>query len=412
MVKRSMVMVVAFCVAVCLCFGGQAVAKKAPEAIKVSAVLSVTGMFAGLAKQASDAYEIYVDKVNGEGGVFVKEFNKKIPIDLKIYDDESNGMKTQSQLEAANSWGAVANLGGIGCMSFEMGTPIAQKNKMVWIGPGCAGWTPHQEGNKWMFSAFFKTPFLAPLVFDMVLSMPEPRPKKVGIFEINQLDCQEAVEAWKEAAKKGGFEIVFHKKYSPGTKDFSALINGAKAAGVEILLGYPIPPEGPALVKQMKELDFSPKLVYWVRAPEASKFGPSLGALANYVTVPVAWANQLKIPGNEYLVSEYKKKYGRLPDPIVGTAYAAAQVFVAAIEKAGTLDRTAIRDAIKATDMETVAGRIMFSDQGWAKDRLVLVLQWMDGKQNIVFYNKSGEKYKSMIPLTKLKWQPKWSQRQ
>ena len=74
--KRS---VLAFCVSICLCFGGQAFAKEAPEAIKVSAVLSVTGMFAGLAKQASDAYEIYVAKVNGEGGVFVKEFNKKIP---------------------------------------------------------------------------------------------------------------------------------------------------------------------------------------------------------------------------------------------------------------------------------------------------------------------------------------------
>jgi branched-chain amino acid transport system substrate-binding protein len=394
-----------------LAFGSAVDAQAAPETIKVSAVVSLTGPMSGLATQARDAYEIYVGKVNKEGGVFVKKYNKKIPIELKVYDDESTGLKTQSLLEAANSWGAVANLGGVGCSSFEMGTPIAAKNKMVWIGPGCAGWMPHQLGNKWLFSTFFKEPFLAPMVFDMIMTMPKPWPKKVALFEINQLDCQEARLYWFQKAREVDFQIVFHEKYSPGRKDFSALITGAKAADAEILLGYPTPPEGPAIVKQMKELNYSPKLIYWVRAPEASRFGPSLGELADYVTVPVAWANSLKIPGNDYLNAEYEKRHGKSADPIVGTAYAATQVLFAAIERAGTLDRAALRDAVRATHMETVAGHISFSDQGWAKDRLNLVLQWMDGKQHIVYYNKAAGKYKDMIPLKPLKWQPKWSER-
>jgi branched-chain amino acid transport system substrate-binding protein len=410
--KRCLSTVFGVCLVVLgLVLGSGVEAQSAPETIKISAVLSLTGPMSGLATQARDAYEIYVDKINKDGGVFVKKYNKKIPIELKVYDDESSGMKTQSLLEAANSWGAVANLGGIGCSSFEMGTPIAAKNKMVWIGPGCAGWMPHQLGNKWLFSTFFKEPFLAPMVFDMIMEMPEPRPKNVALFEINQLDCQEARLYWFQKARELGFPIVFHRTYSPGMKDFSALITGAKAEGAEIVLGYPTPPEGPAIVKQMKELDYNPKLIYWVRAPEASTFGPSLGSLSNYVTVPVAWANSLKMPGNDYLNAEYKKRHNKYADPIVGTAYAATQVLFAAIESSGTLDRTAIRDAVRATHMETVAGHISFTDQGWAKDRLNLVLQWIDGEQHIVYYNKDGEKYKDMIPLKPLKWQPKWSER-
>jgi hypothetical protein len=61
--------------------------------------------------------------------------------------------------------------------------------------------------------------------------------------------------------------------------------------------------------------------------------------------------------------------------------------------------------------METVAGRIRFSPQGWAVDRLVLVLQWKDGKQNIVYYNEAGQNYKKNIPKVDLKWQPPWSSR-
>jgi branched-chain amino acid transport system substrate-binding protein len=191
----------------------------------------------------------------------------------------------------------------------------------------------------------------------MISQQPGPKPKKVAIFEINQLDAQEASTYWYEAAKKGGFEIVFHKKYPVGTKDFSALITGAKAAGAEILLAYPIPPRGPAIVKQMKALDFSPKVTYWIRAPENPAFGSALGPLSNYVTCPVAWSNQLRLPGNDYINQEHMKMLGRPGDPIVGPAYAAAQVLAAAIEKAGTLDRNGWKNKYR------------LCEQGWTEIR-------------------------------------------
>jgi hypothetical protein len=118
-----------------LAFGAQAHAA-APDAIKVSAVLSLTGPMADQGVQLKEAYEIFVTKINAAGGVFVKEYGKKLPLDLKVLDDESSGQKTQTQLEAANSWGAVANFGGLGCSSFEMGTPICQKNKMFFLRDG------------------------------------------------------------------------------------------------------------------------------------------------------------------------------------------------------------------------------------------------------------------------------------
>ncbi len=393
-----------------LCFAVNAPAA-APDTIRVSAVLSLTGPMADQGIQLKYAYEILVEKMNSAGGVFVKEYGKKIPVELKILDDESSGQKTQTQLEVANSWGAVANLGGLGCSSFEMGTPICQKNKMTWLGPGCGGWTPHQQGNEWLFSTFHKTPYFSPMVFEMILEQPEPRPKKVAMFEINQLDAQESVSYWREAAKKGGFEIVFHQKYPAGTKDFSAMITGAKAAGAEILLAYPAPPEGPAIVKQMKELDFNPKLVHFVRSPEGANFGPSLGPMADYVTLPVAWSDKYRFPEDDFVNAKFKEKTGKGPDPVAGNAYASGQILFAAIEKAGTLDRTAIRDTVKATNMMTVSGPIKFSKMGHTEDKVLVILQWMGGDRKIVYANSFGKKYPKEVPVTQLKWQPKWSER-
>jgi branched-chain amino acid transport system substrate-binding protein len=386
-------------------------AQTAPGSIKVSAVLSLTGPMADQGVQLKYGYEILVEKINGAGGVFVKQLGKKLPIELRVLDDESSGQKTQTQLEAANSWGAVANFGGLGCSSFEMGTPICQKNKMTWIGPGCAGWAPHQQGNEYLFSVFTKTPNFSPMVFEMILEQPEPRPKKYAVFQINQLDAQESMEYWTETAKKGGFQQVFHQKYPAGTKDFSAMITGAKAAGAEILLAYPTPPEGPAIVKQMKELDFSPKVVHFARAPEGASFGPSLGPLADYVTLPIAWSDKYQFPENDYMIAKFKEKTGKGPDLVAGNAYASGQILVAAVEKAGSLDKEAIRNAMKATDMMTASGPIKFSKLGHADPKVLVIAQWLGGDRKIVYANAFGKQFPKEVPVTPLKYMPKWSER-
>ncbi|MFH1490377.1 MAG: amino acid ABC transporter substrate-binding protein, partial [Pseudomonadota bacterium] len=370
----------------------------------------MTGGMAGNGIQLHEAYQILVDKINAEGGIFIKEYGKKLPIEYRMLDDESDGQKTQTQLEVANSWGALANLGGLGCASFELGTPIAQKNKMTWVGPGCGGWAPHQIGNKWLFSVFSKTPFMGTLPFDMIREQPGPKPSKVAIFEINQLDAQEEVGYWKEAMK-GDFQLVFHKKYPAGTKDFSALITGAKTAGADILLAYPVPPAGPAIIKQMKELDFSPRVIHFVRAAEGSRFGPSLGALSDYVTLPIGWSDKYQFPGNDYLHKKFKEKTGKGPDLVAGNAYASGEVLFAAIEKAGTLDKTAIRDAVRATDMMTCSGPIKFSDVGHPEGKVLAVAQWIGGDRKIVHTNEFGKKFPKEVPVTPLKYAPKWSER-
>ena len=61
-----------------LLFGVQAHAA-APDTIKVSAVLSLTGGMADQGVQLKEGYEILVAKINAAGGVYVKEYGKKMP---------------------------------------------------------------------------------------------------------------------------------------------------------------------------------------------------------------------------------------------------------------------------------------------------------------------------------------------
>jgi branched-chain amino acid transport system substrate-binding protein len=60
------------------------------------------------------------------------------------------------------------------------------------------------------------------------------------------------------------------------------------------------------------------------------------------------------------------------------------QILAAAIEKAGTLDRDKIRDAIAATNMTTVIGPVTFNADGTGKV-LDPMVQWQNGKLELVW---------------------------
>jgi branched-chain amino acid transport system substrate-binding protein len=75
----------------------------------------------------------------------------------------------------------------------------------------------------------------------------------------------------------------------------------------------------------------------------------------------------------------YQSKFGRPADVITGPAYASIQILAAAIEKAGTLDTTEIRDALAETDMMTVVGKVKFRPNGTLIDPCPAVVQWLGG---------------------------------
>jgi branched-chain amino acid transport system substrate-binding protein len=87
-------------------------------------------------------------------------------------------------------------------------------------------------------------------------------------------------------------------------------------------------------------------------------------------------------------VAELNEKHielvGRPADPIVGPAYALIQILAAAIEEAGALDRDAIRDAIAATDMDTVIGPVTFNEDGTG-NVVTAILQMQNGSQELVW---------------------------
>ena len=65
-------------------------AQTAPSEIKIGSLRASSGPFASISMPVYYSLKMWVDQKNAEGGVFMKPYNKKIPIKLITYDDQSS----------------------------------------------------------------------------------------------------------------------------------------------------------------------------------------------------------------------------------------------------------------------------------------------------------------------------------
>src|SRR5215813_2016994 len=179
----------------------------AAQTVKVGAVVPLTGRYGGLGAQVRAGYEIAVEQINAAGGVTVG--GKKMPIEVTLLDDESDATKTVSRMETLAAQGVVAYLGGAGSDLHAAAASVAEKNKIPYLGIAFALKKIHEQGFRYLFSPFWKSPDIGQQLVPMLASiLAAERPKRVAVF-LEKTDWgREMAAAWTEAGKAAGYHVV------------------------------------------------------------------------------------------------------------------------------------------------------------------------------------------------------------
>ncbi len=368
--------------------GGSLASEPVPAAIKIGVSNALTGMYASNGKEIQGGYKIALKHINDAGGVYLKEFNKKIPLEILIMDNESDLTKAGSRLEKLYSVDKVdVFLGGcIGALTIPQ-MAIAEKYRTPIIAPIMTSTAEFEKGYRYSFTPFQSEQDQALAFLDMLDSIPKnQRSNRVAYLGVQDEWGVSTGKYLKEFAAKRGAEIVNFEMFSMATTDFSSLIINSKRAGADALFTTPSRPQGVRLVKQMKELDWSPKFSYIIRGATTSTWPQNLGKDGDYVCHTSGWSHHLKLPGVQEFNRDYKSTYGNLPEATAGVAYACAQIMADALQRAGSLDREKIRNAIAATDLMTVMGPMRFKPNGRGEGKYNrAVNQWQNGKEELVW---------------------------
>lgn len=163
-----------------------------------------------------------------------------------------------------------------------------------------------------------------------------------------------------------GYSLVDPGRFENLTDDFSAQIGQFRTAGVEIVTGVPIPPDFTTFWTQANQQGFRPKAASIGKAllfpASVEALGPDLG---DGLSTEVWWSpshpftSSLTSESAKGLSEAYTSATGKQWTQPIGFAHALFEVATDVLERATSVDdKAAIRDAIAATDLDTIVGKI------------------------------------------------------
>jgi branched-chain amino acid transport system substrate-binding protein len=167
---------------------------------------------------------------------------------------------------------------------------------------------------------------------------------------------------------EAGYSLNDPGRYENLNQDFTAQINAFKESNAEVITGVVIPPDFPTFWKQAKQQGYVPKVASIGKALLFPESIQALGADGVGLTSEVWWS-----PSHPYtsslvgltaaeVTTAYTETTGNQWTQPLGFAHALFEVAVAAIQKAGSVEPAAIRDAIKTLSVETIVGSVAWGD--------------------------------------------------
>lgn len=326
------------------------------DTIRIGGITAVTGDKAEMGESFWRSWELAIEKVNENGGVLGKQVElvledskadpkEAVELTKKMGDDES----------IAAVLGPMTSSEAIAC------APVFEEYTMVELSP-CASNNQYAPMSDYAFTVAGKMdaeqPYLVERGAHEFLNA-----KSIGVIWSNDDWGASAFESTKEGCEEYGIEITDDESFVAGEKDFTAILTKIRQTNPEYLMLITQAADGALVLNQLEAMGWDI---------------PVIGAGAMYsdqVILLSGEASEGLVASATFFLSEedpeawdYATKFyegaGFYPTIHGPLSYDAALLLCAAIEKAGTTDRQAVRDALAGitdADVEALWGDVLLA---------------------------------------------------
>ncbi len=357
----------------------------AADEIKVGFSMSLTGVYAAAALGQMQAYQLWEDRVNKEGGIKVGD--KKRPVKLVYYDDKSQAHTAVKVYEKLITQDKVDALLSPNSTSIHFAVaPLAEKYKVPLVGSAAASVKLRDIKTNyfWFITACLPDRQMQALV-DLLKSL---KVKDVAVIYVQDLFPRENLQFLEPALKKNGMNLVLLKDYPLGAKDLTTLLSEVKGKNPEALIALCYAADSFTITTQVQEVGVNPKFFFGLVGPAAVPYYPKFKEATEGICTMGHWSEKANWPGAKAFFDAYVAKWGKKPDPLNSVlGYTACQIVQQAIEKTGGTDPKKLRDCIAGSTFQTINGPIKFTGLE-NKETPSMILQWQKGSLEIVWPEK------------------------
>ena len=370
--------------------------EKGADEIRIGVVMPITGREAKPGQYQREGIELAIKQINDGGGIFVKSRGKKLPIKEIFYDDGSDQSRSAGMAERAmSSDGVVAVIGGYSTALGEAESVMPDRYQTPLVTPGAGATAVFSRGYEYIFGTLSPIDLLgyttAQYLGNLVDKGKLTKGLKVALALENTdhgIDYGHGIENWNKE-HPGYFNVVFSEKFDLGATDFSGLLQKVKNSHADIFLADTHLQDYITMHRQYVQSGMVHQMIsYGARGPE-SDARKALGDATNYIFAGIWWSGKLPYPQVKKFIAGYQAFTGHPPDSwYPATAYDATRALAVAIERAGKLDKTAIRDQLRTVVLRDslLPGQVLrFGKNGQVDIPFVIVQNKPGGKVEIVF---------------------------
>lgn len=325
-----------------------AASASAADPIKIGSVLSVSGPAAFLGDPELKTLQLYIEKINAEGGVLGRK------LELVHYDDGSDAAKANSFTKRLIESDKVDVLiGGTTTGATMAMAPLVEKASLPFISLAGAV-VVIDPVKKWVF----KTPHTDRMAAEKVFEDMKKRGiTKVGLLSETSGFGASGRKETQTVAAKYGITLVADETYGPKDTDITAQLTRIKSTpGVQAVFVFGLG-QGPAVVtKNYGQLGMKIPM-YQSHGVASDEYLKLSGKAAEGVRLPtpaLLIANALPAGDAQKPVvtgydKAFKERYKVDPSSFGGYALDALNLSVDAIKRAGGTDREKVRAALEST---------------------------------------------------------------
>jgi branched-chain amino acid transport system substrate-binding protein len=337
-----------------------ALAADAPAEIKLGTLYASSGRFASISMPVHYGLKLWIDQKNADGGVFIKAFNKKIPLKLVAYDDQSNTATAATLYNQLITQDKVDILiADSGSVLTSVAVPIARDHKMLLIdqtGTGANFFTPDNP-----YIALMSDPVSSiwpkPLADFITHDGPTLGIKRVAILYATNDFTGTQANAVRKFIKESnsGVEIVFDEGIPTDTSNYTVLLNNIRASNPDAVIHLGYAPNDIAFLRNVQDSGIKFKFLFCIypglETELLEKNVGSKGMSYVFTYVPsseIAYETNFGMPLKDYR-EEWHKRYADSKvefgfNSVAG--YTTGLVLEKALATADSLDQLELRKAI------------------------------------------------------------------
>ena len=227
--------------------------------------------------------------------------------------------------------------------------PIAQQAQRLML-PGSSGSNVPEAGD-YVFLITVPNPFQGKVMASFAMNPDELGATTAAtIIEAGDVYSTDLVRAFEAAFQENGGQIVHSGAYTAGDTTFTELLTAIHETAPSVIFCPGFQPEVPTLINEARQLGIKGTFLGGSAWDDRERFLSILddNSVLDGSYYPTNFSVATQDADVQEFVMAYNTLFGSPPDGIAASGYDAMRLLAVAIEKAGSLDPVAVRDAFAA----------------------------------------------------------------